>query len=230
MNVMILLIAAVAVLVLMIIGYFILRKMVQNGRVTERAGMALLAFMVVFVLCAAAFAFLFFLKSVPVSGKLFGGKSQSVQMEYDLSEEIVGKWATAYVNGEHTISTVGFKFLEDGTFMQSYHEFMDSAYFPELFGEESTGWESAPMGVPRIFGTYEIKDSDTVILHCTHGDYEQVFDEIVELNITILSDDKIEFAFYGTSLIGSDATFTYSKNYDYFSDFETLCDTLRIEH
>ena len=136
---------------------------------------------------------------------------------------LVGKWATAFSEYEHTIDTIEFEFMEDGTFVHGFRKYLNAAYHSEVFGEGRTGWETAPIGFPRIYGTYEIKDSDTIILHYTHGDYEMVFDDKFETDITVLSDNKINFVSHGMSLVGPEVKMhTYLKGYDQYYDLEML--------
>ncbi len=144
-----------------------------------------------------------------------------------LSEMIVGRWTTAYLEGE-TLYVTTFVFNADGTLELYDSEYMNSADYPELFGSGDIGWQPAPMGFPATYGNYSCDDNGTTISLCyTHDDIESFSPMYLTGHVMEISGDSMLFQV--TSEYGDGVPCKYIKNVGYYASPEELCAMLGVE-
>lgn len=241
MNMMILMIAGAVALLLVIIGFVILRKMVQNGRITERAATVLLFLMIVFVIAAGVVAFIFMpsTKSGLVPIKHRDQYTQEASA-YNISEKIVGNWTTVIIDDTKSdgpvdsIDTYTYVFNDDGSFEFYPGGYMNLSKFPEL--NYSDGWDTQPVGYPGYYGTYTVIDNQTLKLNYDHGDYGIVLGYSTELIIQKFDADTVVFFetepenvqndIHSDKFFGSARAATFIKANG--NDYRMVCDRLGI--
>lgn len=145
---------------------------------------------------------------------------------YGLSEQIVGSWSTALLEGD-TLYVTTFVFNADGTLSLYDSEYLNSADHAELFGSGDLGWQPAPMGFPATYGTFSCNDDGTTISICyTYDDIEEFTPMYVTGHVMEIGNGSMLFQIKGE--YGDGVPCKYLKNVSY-DNVEELCAMLGVE-